>query len=376
MPRAKKQHLKQRADGRYACRYKGKWFMGWSEDEALDARKAYKDAEKAGQLRLLAVGPSVGEYAARWISVHKASVSKKTYNDYAKQLDALTSALGSMSLKEVTPTDAKSVYAHYQGYSDSTIRRARMLYVSMFASAVEDGWIHRNPFTAETARPHRGTVGTHRALTREEDQLILSVQSPLRLAVLAMRYAGLRRGEALALDIDRDVDFKRRIITVREALRFDGNRGEIAPPKTENAYREIPLLDVLADALKDHHGLLATSAQGKMMSEIAFRRAWESWINDLERSLNGGYDRRWYGRTKEHQALQARGELPPYRTVNIRPHDLRHSYCTMLRDAGVDMKLAILWLGHADEKMVLRVYDHPTASRAQAAVDNLNALLK
>ena len=112
------------------------------------------------------------------------------------------------------------------------------------------------------------------------------------------------------------------------------------------------------------------------MTEIAFRRAWESWINDLERSLNGGYDRRWYGRTREQKALQARGELPPYRTVNIRPHDLRHSYCTMLRDAGVDMKLAILWLGHADEKMVLRVYDHPTASRAQAAVDNLNALLK
>lgn len=376
MPRPKKQHLKQRADGRYACRYRDKWFMGATEDEALSAREAYKQAEKAGNLRMLSAGPSVAEYAARWISVHKAAVTPKVYNDYAKQLDVLTEALGRMPLRDVTPTDAKSVYTHYLGYSDSTIRRARMLYVSMFSAAVEDGWIHRNPFAAESAKPHKGTAGTHRALTPEEDRLILSTPSPLRLAVLAMRYAGLRRGEALAVDIDRDVDFTRHTLTVREAIRFEGNRGTVAPPKTEHAFREIPLLDILERELKDRHGLLAPSAKGTIMSEIAFRRAWERYIHDLERALNGGYDRRWYGRTAAQRAQAEAGALPPYRELTIRPHDLRHSYCTMLRDAGVDMKLAILWLGHADEKMVLRIYDHPTESRAAQAIQHLNAALE
>ena len=315
MPRPKKPHLKQRADGRYACRYKDKWFMGATEDEALSARDAYKAAEKAGSLRLLSDGPSVGEYTARWITVHKAAVSPKTYNDYARQLDVLTAALGAMPLKSVTPTDAKSVYQHYLGYSDSTIRRARMLYTAVFATAVEDGWISRNPFTAESAKPHRGTVGTHRALTPEEDQLILSTPSPFRLAVLAMRYAGLRRGEALAIDIDRDVDFTRRTITVREAVRFEGNRGRLAPPKTENALREIPLLDVLADELRGCHGLLAPSASGELMSEIAFRRAWERYIHDLERALNGGYDRRWYGRTKSQLDQASTGPWTSVRTT-------------------------------------------------------------
>ena len=50
MPRAKKQELKQRADGRYACRYKDKWFMGASSDEALAAREEYKKKEIRGEL--------------------------------------------------------------------------------------------------------------------------------------------------------------------------------------------------------------------------------------------------------------------------------------------------------------------------------------
>jgi len=39
----------------------------------------------------------------------------------------------------------------------------------------------------------------------------------------------------------------------------------------------------------------------------------------------------------------------------------------MIRDAGVDMKIAMKWLGHADEKMILRIYDHVTDTRVQDA---------
>ena len=48
MPRQKKQHLKQRRDGRYVCKYKGEQFMGSTEEEALSAREKYKNAERRG----------------------------------------------------------------------------------------------------------------------------------------------------------------------------------------------------------------------------------------------------------------------------------------------------------------------------------------
>ena len=64
-----------------------------------------------------------------------------------------------------------------------------------------------------------------------------------------------------------------------------------------------------------------------------------------------------------------------WRPWTVRPHDLRHSFCVMLRDAGVDLKLAIRWMGHADEKMILRIYDHVSAMRIESAVRSMNDMI-
>ena len=44
----------------------------------------------------------------------------------------------------------------------------------------------------------------------------------------------------------------------------------------------------------------------------------------------------------------------------------------MLRDAGIDMHQAMIWLGHSDEKMILRVYDHITEKRTAQSVKIAN----
>ncbi len=49
MDRQKKQHLKQRADGRYRCAYNGKQFYGNTEAEALAARDEYKRLDCTGK---------------------------------------------------------------------------------------------------------------------------------------------------------------------------------------------------------------------------------------------------------------------------------------------------------------------------------------
>jgi len=85
------------------------------------------------------------------------------------------------------------------------------------------------------------------------------------------------------------------------------------------------------------------------MSERAFRRAWDSYLLALSKAAG--------------------------HTVSIRPHDLRHTYCTMLRDAGVDMKQAMIWMGHADEKMILRIYDHVGEKRTQNSVKQVEKML-
>ena len=200
-----RKQLKQRSDGRYACKYKNKTFYGSSSKEANDLRDAYIKKEKAGQL--LRQELTVRDYALKWLPLYKSSVSEKCYNDYAKQLDALISCIGHQLISRVSVDDAAAVWQHYAGYSASTIKRARMLYVALFDAAIENELCHRNPFKSKFVQPPRGSSGSHRALDDDEVALILRVPHRFQLAVLVMLFAGLRRGEVLALSSD-DIDLR------------------------------------------------------------------------------------------------------------------------------------------------------------------------
>ena len=336
MPRKK---LTKRPDGRYACKYKGKFFYGSSSDAAYAARDAYIRQESAGQL--LRRELTVKDYALKWLPLYKSGVSDKCYNDYAKQLEALFPVIGNLHMSQVTVDDAATVWQHYAGYSASTIKRARMLYIALFDAAIENDLCRKNPFKSKFSQPPRGSAGTHRALEQSEIDLILRTPHRFQLAVLVMLYAGLRRGEVLALSSD-DIDLSAGLIHVSKAVRFDGNQPVLSDPKTEAGRRSVPILSVLRPFLENHSGLIAPSASGTIMSESAFDRAWQSYL----------------------LALSSAAGHP----VSIRCHDLRHTYCTMLVDAGVPLKQAMVWLGHADEKMILRVYDHVLASRSVASV--------
>lgn len=372
MPR---QSLKKRADGRYRVKYQDRYFYGKTQAEAIRAREEYKQAQRDG---LQAHCPTVSAYAVEWLPAHKKTVSVKCYNDYAKQLESLCSIIGTLPLNIVTPTDIKRVYSEkYEGYSNYTIKRAKMIFTAMLDSAVADGYIRVNPCRAKTARPHKGEEGSHRELTAEEDALLFAVDHPLRPAVMLMRYAGLRRGEALALNVTRDIDYNKNEIHVRRAVTYLSNQPIIKKPKTDAGTRTVPLFDVLRREIEGIDGFIAKSKKRNgIMSESAFRSAWASYIHAVECHINGYTQKRWYGNTREDKAIiEAGGELPSWKTFDIRPHDLRHSFCTMLRDAGVDMHLTMEWMGHGDEKMILRIYDHVNKDRRQKAVKSVEKIM-
>ena len=317
--------------------------MGQTEAEALAAREEYKRLEAAGEWHKNRM--TVGAYAAKWLPLHKSGVSVKCYNDYAKQLEALLPFIGTKQLNEVKPDDAAAVWSHYQGYSASTIKRARMLYISLFDAAIENDLCRKNPFRAKSAQPHDAPSGSHRALIPEEIALVRSTPHRVQLAALIMLYAGLRRGEVLALTPD-DIDTQQGYISVNKAIRFDGNKPIIDTPKTDAGTRLVPILSIIRPYLESLTEPPLKPVKGKEMTSTAFKRAWNSYMVHLSRAAG--------------------------HPVKIRPHDLRHTYCTMLRDAGVDMHQAIMWMGHSDEKMILRVYDHVTEKRTQTSVEKLN----
>lgn len=378
MPREKVQHLKRRKDGRYRLRYDGQefWSRVWGdEQECFDQKKEYIRQKAAGELQAGGRIP-LGEYAMDWLPAHRADVAPQTYAQYSAIIEKALGPISGIPVRALTPDDITKAYARLTGYSSSYIRKAKILVGAILDSAVAQKMISSNPAKNETVDAPKGAAGTHRAITEAEREAIHQTQHRLRPLVMAMLYAGLRPEEARAINVGRDVDFKHKIIHVREAFAFDGNKIIETRGKNRFAAREIILLPILEQELRPITGLLATSADGSAMTGTAYDRAWESYKAHLERTLNSfppGF--RWYGRTREHKALLAAGgKLPPWIHTTIRPYDFRHSFCTMCRDAGVDIKICIKWMGHKDEKMILRIYDHVTDYREQLSASTLQKI--
>lgn len=233
--------LKQRSDGYYCAWYKGKQFLGKTAPEAEAKRNNYRYECEHGIEQQEPI--AVFDLVSQWLPVAKASVAKGTYNQYASIMEKLTETVGDKLVSAVSPSDIKKTWVLFVGKSQSYISKAKSLYKSFFQYAIENGYCRSNPLLSDSAQPHRGSKGTHRALTQREIELIETVPHRVQTAAMFMLKAGLRRGEVLALQKD-DIHDDR--IWVTESVKFVKNRPEIGKTKNESSIRSVPLFASLS----------------------------------------------------------------------------------------------------------------------------------
>ncbi len=362
MPKAT---YKKREDGRFRVKYKGKDFYGATQSEAVAKREAYK-RQLAQGLREETLGLYFGQYAVDWITTYKAGCSDKTYNDYVSIVNRLIDHFGAMRMQAITQMDVQAYVNTLEGRSTSSIKKYRMVLNGIFRSAYNDRIVLSNPTLG--IKPPKGTSGTHRTITDEERRLIhLSVgHHDMALPAIIMLYAGLRRGEVMALDAS-CIDWNNQRINVRNGITFPRNQPVLTTPKTAAGIRSVPMFPPVKQALRGISGLVISRESGDYMSQVGWRKKWDSYRTYLE-TVKNGCTKRWYGKTKEHKAIiAAGGSLPPWWECTIQPHDLRHSYVTMLYDKNIDLKTAIKWVGHEDTTMIMRIYAHLTEQREKIA---------
>ncbi len=161
------------------------------------------------------------------------------------------------------------------------------------------------------------------------------VGSAVYVFVLLCGEAGLRRGEAMALEWS-DVDPKRNVLTVSRAEWH----GIVSAPKSGKS-RKVPMTERLALALADHR-----HRQGERVLYA-----------DDGGPLTNKVVRIWM------EKAQRRANLPVTGAVHI----LRHSYCSRLAMAGAPAKAIQELAGHADLTMTMR-YMHLSPGAREEAV--------
>ena len=362
MPREKKQRLKKRKDGRYACRYKDQWFYSSDPDEALAMREEYKRLEKLRASEAV----RVRDYSEGFLQRTSAGLRERTVYERKIQLNKLLKHCGDLYLPDVTPSAIKNVFSsEYSGLSDSYIKHARSLYAAFFSAAMEDGLCVSNPAVAKSAKPHKGTSGSHRAITPQERTWIdtLCTDHPVFPAVMAMLYAGVRPQEAKAMNIDKSINTETMEVRVLQSIHHAGkNLTDYtidSTLKTEKASRTIPLFPPLENAVKGKHGMLIPCDK---LTEGKWNSMWNSYKVKMETAINGMSHKRY---------LASKEKLPPWISFTVKPYDLRHSFVTWCRDNHVELHTVIVWVGHSDSSMVLRIYDEVSPDRSKQEAEKL-----
>jgi integrase len=246
----------------------------------------------------------------------------------------------------------------------STIRNTMNPLQAIYRHAVRRELVAVNP-TREVdlpaARGRRESIATASQATR----MIAAVPESDRAIWATAFYAGLRRGELQALRCS-DIDLGRSEITVERS--WDQCEGPIAP-KSKAGVRTVPILAVL----RDH---LDARALGSG-SDLVFGRRPD--VPFSPKAIADTAKRAWAA-VNEHEREEAKreGRNPDF-LPRLTFHECRHTFASLLIDAGVNPKAIQEFMGHATIEETFSRYGHlmpGTRDQARKLVDAyLNAVV-
>ena len=262
-------------------------------------------------------------------------------------------SLGRHRLEDITSPMIESAMVAWSGGA-SAKNDALAVLSRLLDGARRSRFIDYNP-AREVKRPSmRGSISpVSRALTLDQIQTMLGLvpDGVYRRYLAALVYTGMRAGEATALRVG-DVDFERGIIRVSRSL-SPGQRGELIEqsPKSHK-FRDVPLINALRPYAEE-------AAQGKAAGDLLFDGVDGGQLtnHNARRGVDWDTLREAIGRP------------------DLRIHDLRHTFATILFDAGASAPDVQATLGHSSLQVTER-YSRAREGVALRAGAALNDALK
>ena len=246
------------------------------------------------------------------------TVSASWFRDLGYMWNSIVRDFGDRKMESITPLQLQA-YLDSINASDGTIKKKFDLISQVFRYAYINGATDTD-LTLGLVRPRGSATKNGRSLTDDERITLLSALDGHRGEIFCklMLYCGLRPSEAQALTWD-DIDLDARVLTVSKSLKPDGS---IGPPKTNAAYRTIPIPAHLVRTL------LRNRTTGDVFTHNV---KWRQRMWDSIRKTTGI-------------------------TANL--YDLRHTYCTDLEKMGVPINIASRFMGHANISITSKIYTH------------------
>jgi integrase len=377
---AKKMNAK-RTDGRYMVKvYIGikdgkksyKYVYGKTQKEADIKADELKVSLRKG-IDISASNDSFKVWAEYWLASKRYEVSADRYSTLVSRSALWIDALKNTQISQIKPFElqtilfsiaAKNPYTN-EPMAKKTIRGYVQVINAIFDFAFDNRVIDFNPATKLKIPQAAQPTEQRRALTEEERQRVMEFDHRAKPSAMLMMLSGLRRGEATALQWN-DIDFVNNKISVTKSYNFKSK--DFKTPKNGKS-RVVSVPQILIDYLKTLPKVspfVLTNARGGMMTEDSWKRLYQSYMLDMNIEYGFG------GSINKH----ANNVDVPMIIATFTPHELRHTFCTIMFEAGIDALTAKEQLGHSDIKTTLSIYTHLSAQHKELQVNKLDAFLQ
>ena len=240
---------------------------------------------------------------------------------------------GNKRVNDITAADIRQWQNELikMGYSPTYLKTINNQLSAIFNYAVRYYDLKSNPCAKA------GSMGKSKAeemdfWTGEEFRKFIDSVMNKRLSYMAfmtLYWTGMRLGELLALN-PKDVDLKKRTISITKSYQRLGKKDVITPPKTPKSKRVITIPEFLAADIKDYMDSLYDLQENDRLFPIT----------------------KYYLEHEMQRGIKESG------VKRIRVHDLRHSHASMLIELGFSPLEIANRLGHEKVETTLNTYAH------------------
>lgn len=349
-----------RKDGRYMGRftYQGESYVVY-EKSAKEAKKALEALyyEVSHGIYAKQTEITVSEWFNTWIAEYKVNTVKQgtitaytnSYNNYIENV------LGRKKLRDVRAEHIQRLYneMNRQGFNRSTIEIVSVVLGGMYKQAYKNGLILKNPVPLATL-PKASEYKERRVLSKDEQTIFMEYAQKSSYSDI-FEFAlgtGMRGGEIRGLTWD-NIDFKRKLIHVKNTLVRETGYYFLDTPKTKSSNRDVPMLQNVYELLLQKR---------KQQSECRLH-AGENWrpdenLQNLVFTTNVGtpVDKEYLKNSMDAIVQHINNDGIKFEHITM--HTFRHSFATRCIENGVTPQTLKAILGHSKLSMTMDLYAH------------------
>ena len=386
--------MKKQKDGRYRIRV----FLGCGDNGKKQYKAVYGStvkevkAKEAEIRQKLAKGCKViselvtwGDWVDAWLAYKSNLVSDSqlaSYTSNIKHFDELRDyellKLNYGDFQTIIDRLAKKNPHTRKPTARKSLKEFKMTAKQVFNYAIKNRVTEYNAAEYIELPKNAAAPKKRRALTTDEQTLIINTPHRAQLPAMIMLLSGLRLGECLALQWC-DIDLNNAEINVHQVLRTKNGKPVIEQgAKTKNSIRTVDIPQTLVNFLKlqPKHGpfdYVVTTAKGNLMNKCAWRRLWESYMTELNLAFYNQHKGIAVDFERKRSKYDPNGV--PQVIQPFTAHYLRHTHATNLFYAGYDVLYVQHQLGHSKPETTMNIYTHFVAEKKKTNVSKLDTYL-